>query len=272
VPNDFLELEMRYRACTLFVLVIAVLACNIPSPRTEETPTATATVTATEGSVLTEAPTSTDTLTPEPRATDTPEAQAGTAAPPASTTPEPPKHGALVYETQFMQGWPPLTGDKANGKMVTGGYQIDITLPWALYAFTTRARQSTFFGEITASASQCPSGHGGYGMIFHYQSETSFRFAVIWCSGRYSLQERTGPTSASTLSEGNLPEGITPSSGEHRIAVRSHGNKLTLYVDDAQITQADVTTMPTGDVGPYAETTGEPITVLFKRLAVYASE
>lgn len=272
---------MRYRPYVLIGLVIGILACNMPSPAAEETlapvPTPTVSAAATETSLPTEQPPAgTNTMIPLP-ATKTPSAASATATSvtatsPESATSEPPKHGALVYETQFGQGWPPLTGDKANGKMASGGYQIDITQPWALYAFTTRARQSTFFAEITASTSQCPAGHGGYGMIFHYQSDTSFRFVTIWCSGRFSLMERTGGTSTVTLSEGILPQGVDPAKGEHIVSIRAFANKLTAYVDGKQITQVDVTTLPTGDVGPYAETIGDPLTVLFKRLAVYAAE
>lgn len=258
---------MKNRSWIVIALVLAILACNIPSPQTGETPTPTATVTATETRLPTEAP---PTLTPSPTAT----VPASTATPPLSASPtlEPPSHGEMLYETRFAQGWPPLEGDKANGQIVSGGFQIDITQPWALYAYTTRARQSTFFAEVTAAPLSCPPGNGGYGMIFHYQSDTSFRYVTIWCSGRYSLLERTGPTSTVTLGEGSLPEEIDASTGEHTVSVRALANKLTVYIDDRQIAQVTVASMPTGDVGPYVETTGQPISVLFTRLSVYAAE
>lgn len=260
---------MRNRACVLIGLVIAALACNMPSPQTGETPTPGVTPMPTETSLPTKTP-----ATPAlpPPATDTLPAPSATAAPSASPALEPPRHGALLYETRFAQGWPPLTGDKASGKAVSGGFQIDITQPWALYAYTTRARQTTFYAEIAATPLECPAGHGGYGLIFHYQSDISYRFVTVWCSGRYSLMERTGSSSAVTLSEGNAPQEIDVSTGEHTVSVSAAADKLTVYVDGIKVAQVPAATLPTGDVGPYAETTGNPLSVLFTRLSVYAAD
>ncbi|MBN1309910.1 MAG: hypothetical protein JXB30_00730 [Anaerolineae bacterium] len=260
---------MKYHTSILIALVLLTLACNMPAAKTAETATSPPTTvpppTHPETETSTEHPTATHTAIPSPPPT--------TAAPlEEATVEQPPSHGALLYETRFRQGWVAMEGDKASGTPKSDGYQIDISQPWALYAYTTRARQSDFFAEVTANPIQCPEGSGAYGMVFHYKSDTSFRFFVIWCSGRYSLLERVGPLSVTMLAEGTLQEEITPSSGEHTLSVRAINNKLTLYVDKKQIARVDVSSSPAGDFGPYAETTGEPMSVLFTWLSIYSAQ
>jgi hypothetical protein len=246
---------MRNHACLLIGLVLAIVACDIASPQMTSEATSPTAETGHPGKIP---------------------AGIGAAAPspiPTEAVPiTPPQHGMLLYQTPFGPAWPLVKGDKANGKAVSGGYQVDITQPWAFYLYTTHVGQSNFFAEITVTPQQCPAGNGAYGMIFHYQSDTAYRFATIWCSGRYSVMERTGPLSAITLDEDVLPEEINPSTGEHIVGLRSAANKLTLSIDDRQIAQVDVTNLPTGDVGPYAETTGDPLSVLFTHLSVYYAE
>lgn len=239
-------------------LVLAILACNTPLSQMSETPTAEATLPPKETSLPVEMSADVE-AAPSPMPTD-------------AVPMTPPYHAALLYQTPFGPAWPIVTGDKANGKPVTGGYQIDITQPWAFYFYSTHVQQSALFAELTVTPQQCPTGSGGYGMIFHYQNEAAYRFATIWCSGRYSLMERTDPTSAITLAEDVLPEDIDPSIGEHIVGLRAAANTLTLYIDGRPVGQVDVTTMPAGDVGPYAETTGLPLSVLVSHLSVYYAD
>ncbi|MBN1427864.1 MAG: hypothetical protein JXB07_05720 [Anaerolineae bacterium] len=262
---------MRYRNYILIVLLSITLACNLPSVKPTVTPTsASTTPTSPTSHPATE--TATDLPAETPTATLPPTATAASATSEAVTSEPPPNHGALLYETRFRQGWVALPGDKAVGTPKSDGYQIDISQPWALYAYTTHTQQSSFFAEITASPVQCPEQSGAYGMIFHYQSNTSFRFFVVWCSGRYSLLERTGPLSVTMLAEGTLPEEIDPATGEHTLSVHALNKKLTLYVDNKRLAGATVTGWPTGDFGPYAETIGEPLSVLFTWLSIYSAQ
>jgi hypothetical protein len=250
---------MRNYVCILIGLVLATLACDIASPQIGKAPTSATTLPPAETGHPGKIPAGVRTATASPIPTE-------------SVPITPPPHGALLYQTPFGPAWPLVTGDRAGGKPVTGGYQVDITQPWAFYLYTTHVAQSTFFAEITVSPQQCPAGNGAYGMIFHYQNDTAYRFATIWCSGRYSVMERTGPSSAITLDEDILPGEIDAATGEHIVGLHSAANKLTLYIDDRQIAQVDVTNLPTGDVGPYAETIGNPLSVLFTHLSVYYAE
>lgn len=253
------EPEMKTHAFILAVLMLAILACDISSSETGKAPNPETALRTTGTSLPDKTPPVVETATPS-------------ATPTEAEPTTPPNHGTLLYQTPFGPAWPVVTGDKANGKPVSGGYQVDITQPWAFYFYTTHVSQSNFFAEITVTPQQCPPGSGGYGMLFHYQSDAANRFATIWCSGRYSLMERTSPTSAITLDEGSLPEGIDPSSGEHVVSLLSAAHKVTLYIDGWQIGQVDVPNMPSGDVGPYAETTGDPLSVLFAHLSVYYAQ
>src|SRR5436309_3489868 len=66
---------------------------------------------------------------------------------------------------------------------------------------------------------------------------------------------------------------IDPTTGEHKVGVLAQGTNLTLYVDDYRVNAVGVSDMPSGDVGPYAETTGpETISVLFTHLIVYQTK
>jgi hypothetical protein len=258
---------MKYRACFLVVLALFAFACNMPSQKPPQTATATLTAALPSPSPENTEVQATAAPTVQTEATEQPLPASPTFT--GSPTAEPPTHGTLLYETRFTQGWVPLTGDKATGTPTSEGYQIDISQPWALYAYTSRSRQTTFFAEITAKPLQCQKGNGGYGMVFAYQSDTSFRIFMIWCSGRYSLLERVSTSSVNLLGEGTLPAGIDPVSGEHTLGVGALNNRLVLYVDSQQVAKVDVSTLPAGDFGPYAETTGSPLSVLFTWLSIY---
>jgi len=162
--------------------------------------------------------------------------------------------------------------DNGNSSLVPEGYQINAN-QYALWVYTTRVRTDSFYAEAVATPTLCPTGQGAYGLLFHFQDDNHFRSLVVTCSGRYSLLDRTGPNSTTTLSEGTLPPDINPSIGEHVISVRAFGNALNLYMDYLPLdTIEDIAEMPTGDIGLYVQTIDSPISVIFSRLSVFAGE
>lgn len=262
-------------------LAVAALACNLPSQR--EPVTATPTVTPPGGEEeLTATPEPTEAPTdvpPTPTAEGTGEAEPsptpsdGGSAPPPS---EAPGHGEAIYETDFRTTWQDLAiPDEENPKglsRVTGeGYQFEVVKNWGHWVFTARVDASTFYAEIEARPIDCPPSDSGYGLMFHHEDNENLRALVITCNGKYMLTERSGPT-GTTLATGDLPEGTDPATGEHTVAVLAEGSTLTLYADGVKLDEVEVSDMPEGDVGPYAKTFDEPISVIFTRLAVYETE
>lgn len=183
--------------------------------------------------------------------------------------PNAPRYGAVIYETDFSTGWDDQVLEGfGTMKAVDGGYEIHTTYQ-GLWMNTTLLSLSEFYAEVTAYPTQCPKKQAFYGMVFHYRDASHLRFFVVTCSGLYAVFEREVTNRAVTLAKGDLPGGIDPSGGTHRLGMRASKNLLAFYVDDYEVANIGVPTMPDGDIGPYVETTGAPATVLFSRLAVY---
>ncbi len=248
-------------------ILLTALACNIPSFRGGN-------VSATPSLLSPPPPTPTlqqvtPSLPTSPETAEQPLPQATSTAP---SIPARPPAGVLLYETTFQTGWPVLDMDNGNSSLVPEGYQINAN-QYALWVYTTRVRTDSFYAEAVATPTLCPTGQGAYGLLFHFQDDNHFRSLVVTCSGRYSLLDRTGPNSTTTLSEGTLPPDINPSIGEHVISVRAFGNALNLYMDYLPLdTIEDIAEMPTGDIGLYVQTIDSPISVIFSRLSVFAGE
>jgi hypothetical protein len=188
----------------------------------------------------------------------------------AAPTPNAAPHGPTLYQTDFRAGWAIFDAENVRSGHIEDGYRFEVSGSFAGWAYSTRVNQSEFYAEITVRAEECPQGQGAYGLVFQYEDDTHFRFLVVWCSGLYSLFQRTEGNRATRLEEASLPTGIDPTTGEHRIGVLALNNVLTLYVDDIRLAAIGVSEMPAGDVGPYAETTGsQAISVVFGGLSVY---
>jgi hypothetical protein len=268
MTEHFREWPLCWAAC---VLLVAALACNIPTtPPAEEPGSATPPAGTPTGEQPGDAPVDTPTTAP-PTGTgeaESAEPEAGTTGPAGSIAPEPPSLGELLFETDFRY-WPDFEQDSGFAQSVDGGYRLQAQ-QYYLWGRSAEARHSAFYAEVKARPEQCPAARGYYGIMFHYQEKDVFRAAVVSCSGRYALLERAGPDRTTTLVEGKLPDEVDPGSGTHRIGVLAVNNTLKLYVDDYPLVRVDVSDMPTGDIGPYVETGDSPISVLFTRLSVYA--
>jgi hypothetical protein len=163
--------------------------------------------------------------------------------------------------------------DVENGTtaLVPGGYQMDV-VEQALWAYTGSVNAAEFYAELEVTPGACPTGQGAYGLVFHRRDDVRYRFFLVWCSGLYSLFQRETASRVSTLGEGSLPDGLDPSGGTHVLGIRVLNNTISLYVDNYLLGNFGALDIPAGDIGPYAETKGGPISVLFSRLAVYQAE
>ncbi|HEC23416.1 MAG TPA: hypothetical protein ENI95_10930 [Chloroflexi bacterium] len=263
---------MRRLTFTAFIaLLLAAIACNMPGFRSGSQPEATAPPLPTPQATPAASGAATTPETPQGAGSDAsvPSGQAVTEPAPDG----PPQRGEMIYESDLRTGWPVLNTENGTGEPLPGGYRI--TLPggeaWALWAFTSRVNEREFLAEITAAPIQCPPGQGAYGLIFQHRDEGNLRIFAVTCSGNYLLLERNGGADI-TLAEGPLPEGINPATGEHLISVRAFNNTVTAYVDGREITSASVPGMESGDIGPYVQTGGGAISIMFTRLAIYAPE
>ena len=193
---------------------------------------------------------------------------------PAVAAPDPAPRGASVFESDFRQGWWEHEENDVKTTHANSGYEISVgNGPNGGWSFTTQTQRAEFYAEVSAEALECPSTNGAYGLIFHYQDDSHFRFFILWCNGKYSLMERTATTTAAVLIEGVLPASIDPATGVHRIGVLALNTTLALYVDDLRIGAIGVPTMPSGDVGPYVQTLSrETIAVRFTRLTVFQTK
>jgi hypothetical protein len=185
-------------------------------------------------------------------------------------TAEAPAHGPSIYETDFRYGWPIFDLENGSTSLAPQGYRLDVGL--SMWIYSTQVQRDTFYAEVEAQPTTCPRGKALYGLVFHYVDDANFRFFVVTCGNGYVLYERTSMDSSKRVAEGDLPAGIEPADGPHKLAVHATGNSLVLYVDDYLIETVSMGDMPVGDVGLYAETVGGPIAVVFTRLAVFEAE
>jgi hypothetical protein len=206
----------------------------------------------------------------EAQSTSEPTGEAQPTAEAGAPTPQPARRGDSIYESDFRIGWALFDEDRVTSQRSEDGYQLNVLGNWAGWSYSTQIDESEFYAEITAEPLECPDRQGSYGLMFHYVDTTHFRLFIVWCDGQFSLVERTESNRAAVLHEAELPEGIDPAAGEHRLGVLAQGNTLAMYMDDIRVGAVTVGSMPEGDMGPYAETIGaQSISVLFSRLAVF---
>ena len=264
----------RFSVFFVGALAAAALACNLPSQVGSPSPTASPQPPSSEPPsaepASTEAP-----VPPTEEATETVSSEvavpsgddSGEVNPPVDTQPV---YGEALYETSFKSGWPDISTDHGSSSVVDGAYRFEVGADWAHWVFTSQATQSVFYAELTAQPVACLAGDDAYGLIFQYESSSSFRFFAVTCDNQYILGERAGTRNRAVVS-GSLPEGSNMAEGEHIIAVWAHDSTISGYADGSFVDSATFETMPAGDIGPYAETGDDSITVDFSRLVVYGT-
>lgn len=218
-------------------------------------------LTATQIIAATEAP-----VTPTATATTEP-----TQAPPTETptaTPTEIPFGDKLYATDFSVGWPDLSTQKGTITVSSDGYRFDQDASWAQWTYTTVIKRGQFYASVEVNADNCPSGDGRFGLIFHYDSSSSFRYFAVTCEGGYILFERNLP-SGTVLAEGNLPEDLAGDSEAYTLAVRVADNEIKVYVNDLELASYTVGEVTAGDLGIYVESTDSPMSITFTALNVY---
>jgi hypothetical protein len=183
-------------------------------------------------------------------------------------TAEPLTYGDKTYETDFMIGWPDLPTERGTVTSTTDGYLFEVDSNWALWTFTTQASVAEFYAEVSVVPRTCPAGDSAYGLMFHYVNGDKFRFFSITCGGDYLLFDRNLPA-GTVLASGELPAEIDPGTGNHTLGVKVLDGVIIAYVDGTEIARAEVEETPEGDLGLYAQTEADAISILFTRLRAY---
>src|SRR5574341_600915 len=176
--------------------------------------------------------------TPIPTAipvTPTPMSEPPTPTPQAETTQEgggggaAPAHGDAIYETDFASGWPKY--------------------------------EDPVLGTINPTSS---------GYEFHIIVQALWHTTLTLPKDEcwLVLYERDLANRALELGRGDI-SGIDTASGTHTLGLLAKSNTITVYVDNQEFGKVGVPDMPAGDIGPYAETNGAPMTVYFTRMVVY---
>ncbi len=183
-----------------------------------------------------------------------------------------PPQSELLYETDFTEGWAPITTQKSSSQSIVEGLRVSVGSNWAFWDRVPTINASTFYAEIAATAEQCETVQSAYGVMFHYRSENQFRRFMITCSGTYKLIDRDLPGGVNTLASGPLPGGIDPSKGLHVVAVRVREEQITLYVDGREIETVKIENTPEGQIGPYVDSGSSDTIIVFRQLMIYMLE
>lgn len=271
----------QYLLYVIVILVLAALACNAGAAAPTPTPAPAVDASSPEE----ESPAATEEPAVAPEETEEPAAEEPTSEPEAES-PEPTEESAdgadtamttgdLLYETTFEEGWLAVTsGDDDNGASapVPGGYQFTIDRNWDHWTYTSQMAVGAFAARVEVEARTCPRGRGGYGILFHYQDDSNFRYLLVTCSGDYQLIERDLPRDSVTLASGDLPASIDTGIGVHTLAVRVQANQVEAFVDGQLIATADLPDMPAGDIGLIVDTDDLPLDVLYTRMEIFEPE
>jgi len=271
----------RYLLYAILFLTLAALACNAGAAQPTATPAPAADASPSEE----EPPAATDEQAAAPEETDEPATDDSTEEP-ESSSPEPTEEpadsgsttmttGDLLYETHFAEGWLEVTsGDDDNGvsRPVPGGYQFTIDRDWDHWTYTSQMAVGAFATQVEVETKTCPRGRGGYGIVFHYQDDSNFRYLLVTCSGDYQIIERDLPRDPVTLASGSLPESIDTGIGVHTLGVRVQDNQVEAFVDGELIATADISDMPVGDIGLIVDTDDQPLDILYTSMEIYEPE
>lgn len=249
------------------MLALASLGCAIGGGAADTTPSQPPTLPVLPTPIPTAIPVTPTPMseppTPTPQAETTQEGGGGGAAP---------AHGDAIYETDFASGWPKYE-DPVLGTInpTSSGYEFHIIVQALWHTTLTLPKDECcieFYVELDAYPTQCPVGQAWYGMVYHFEDKEHFRMFIVTCSGKWVLYERDLANRALELGRGDI-SGIDTASGTHTLGLLAKSNTITVYVDNQEFGKVGVPDMPAGDIGPYAETNGAPMTVYFTRMVVY---
>lgn len=238
------------------ILMLAVLACGVPSVG-GATPTDT---------VAAVAPVATVPAT-QPPATTAPQPTTGAGA----------QSGSVLFHDDFSNpssGWDQTTVTDGSTDYANGGYRILVnTTSLAMWANPGQTLQNDVRIEVDATKSAGPDSNA-FGIICRYNDKDNFYKFLVTSDG-YAGISRLSNSNVTVISspDGKLQtvNNINKGTASNHIRADCIGSTLTLYVNGNQVATASDSTLSGGDTGLFAQTyeTGG-VDILFHDFNVYA--
>ena len=237
------------------ILVLAVLACGVPST-VGPSPTDT---------VATVAPVATLPATQPP------------ATLPATQPPAGAQSGSVLFHDDFSNpssGWDQTTNSDGSTDYANGGYRILVNTPnLVLWANPYQTLQNDVRIEVDASKSAGPDTNG-FGVICRYSDTDNFYKFIVTSDGYAGISRvSNGAVTVISAPDGKIQtvNNINKGAASNHIRADCVGSTLTLYVNGTQIATATDSTLSGSDTGLFAQTydTGG-VDILFHEFNVYA--
>ena len=238
------------------MLVLAVLACGLPSVGGVKAPATVAPV----APVATLPPT-------QPPATVAPQATASTGT----------QSGSVLFQDDFSNpssGWDQTTVTDGTTDYANGGYRILVnTAKLSMFANPGQTLPNDVRIEVDATKSAGPDTNG-FGIICRYADVNNFYKFIVTSDG-YAGISKVSSTDVTVLSapDGKLQmvNNINKGTASNHIRADCIGSTLTLYVNGNQVATASDSSLSGGDTGLFAQTydTGG-VDILFHDFKVYA--
>jgi hypothetical protein len=238
------------------ILVLAVLACGVPSI----------------GGVN-----PTDTLATVAPVTTVPATQPPATVAPQSTESAGVQSGSVLFHDDFSDpssGWDQNTTADGTTDYATGGYRILVkTANMAMWANPGQTLQNDVRIEVDATKSAGPDDNA-FGVICRYYDKDNFYKFNITSDGYAGISKiSSGDVTVISSSDGKLHtvNNINKGAASNHIRADCIGSTLTLYVNGNQVATASDSTLSGGDTGLFAQTydTGGA-DLLFHDFTVYA--
>jgi hypothetical protein len=247
-----------------------------PTNTPVDTPSAappTVTLTPTDGPsptpTITYPPTSTHTLDPASIESATP-----TETPVPTATPDlPVSVKQLLFETNFVRGWPEINEGGVLQQIIDEGYRMAVNGFNGTWRFSTQVDADRYYAQLALTPASCPAEGGSYGLIFHAVDTGSFYVYILNCTGKFAVFQWEGGSWAKTLISQDLPASLWDDDPlqERTFGVKIEGSSFTLYLDDEEIAALNDDAYAGGDVGIYiGASKAEGIDVNFHQLSVWA--
>jgi len=248
-------MKMKFIA-VVAMLVLAVLACGMPSIGGAK-PTDT---------VATVAPIATVPAT-QPPATVAPQSNGSAGA----------QSGSVLFHDDFSNpssGWDQYSDSDGTTDYANGGYRILVnTANLAMWANPNQTLQNDIRIEVDATKSAGPDKNG-FGVICRYYDKDNFYKFLVTSDGYAGISKLSkGDVTVISSPDGKLQtvNNINKGAASNHICADCIGSTLTLYVNGNQVAKASDSTLSGGDTGLFAQTydTGG-VDILFHDFNVYA--
>ena len=244
------------------ILVLAVLACGLPSGSATK-PAATVAPVAT---IPAAQPTATAPAT-QPPATAAPQSSGSAGA----------KSGSVLFHDDFSNpssGWDQTSDSDGSTDYANGGYRILVnTTNLVIWANPNQTFQNDVRIEVDATKSAGPDTNA-FGVICRYNDKDNFYRFLITSDGYAGISKIIkGDVTVISSADGKIQtvNNINKGTASNHIRADCIGSTLTLYVNGNQVATANDSSLSGGDAGLFARTydTGG-VDILFHDFNVYA--